>query len=108
MDAASPTYQGRVWHNKDTAVGLAQIVELRDGVGLHFVAISTQGTSAAFCLQMPDSLDAQFPPEGFEAYFEVPKTDAGSYLLSVCDGARTKTITVNLPALHVPGDLWKE
>ena len=104
--AASPRFSPQVsWRVGSTSIGLADVVRLRDGVGMRFVVIEPND-EAHNCLAMPASTASEFPADGFDAYFEVPRTDAGAYEVDVtCGSGAPRTFTVDLTQLHIQQDI---
>jgi hypothetical protein len=103
---ASPRFAPQmIWRVGSTSVGLADVVRLRDGVGMRFVVIEPND-EARNCLAMPAGIASEFPVDGFDAYFEVPRTDAGIYEVQVtCGTGAPRTLTVDLAQLHIQQDL---
>ena len=109
IDAATPRdAPGITWHTKTADIGLAAVTRLRDGVGLRFVVIAP-ADQAQNCIAMPASIDQDFPADGFDAYFEVPRSTTGVFQAQIgCDPRSPETITIDLPSMHVDDTVWKE
>jgi hypothetical protein len=109
VDAASPRdFPGLARHTRGVDVALADVVRLRDGVGFRFVVIP-RSEEAQFCISMPESIDREFPPDGFDAYFELPRSTTGVYQATIgCNPRRSEPIAIDLASMHVDDSIWKE
>ena len=109
IDAASPRdVPGATWHTATADVGLADVVRLRDGVGLRFVVVAPSD-EADNCIAVPASTDREFSADGFDAYFVVPRSTTGVFDAVIgCDPRSPETITIDLASMHVDDSIWKE
>jgi hypothetical protein len=109
IDAATPRdVPGLSWHTQGVDVGLADVVRLRDGVGFRFVVIP-RSEAAQFCISMPESNDREFPVDGFDAYFELPRSTTGVYQATIgCNSRRIEPLRIDLQSMHVDDSIWKE
>jgi hypothetical protein len=104
-----------IWDVEGVRVSLLVVAELGDTVGLHFVALPPAGVPAA---GVGLTVDPSLRGEGFsnwESYVEVPRSDDGRFAVHVhliCGGcpreAGSNVFIVDLGALHVPENIWKE
>jgi hypothetical protein len=104
--AAEP---GTVWHLEGGSVGLARVVQLRDGVGLRLVMIPASGDQQGSRIEVAGALGSEYPGDGFDAFVEVPPSSDGRYQASF-DGSSGKpqSFTIDLRSMHVPSSVWKE
>jgi len=109
IDTATPRdVPGLSWHTHGVDVALAEVVRLRDGVGFRFVVIA-RSDEAQFCISMPESTDREFPPDGFDAYFELPRSASGVYQTTIgCNATRIEPLRIDLQSMHVDENIWKE
>ena len=111
IDAATPyDHPGLSWHMLGVDIGLSDVVRLRDGVGFRFVVIARDPSDEArFCISMPFSTDHEFPPDAFDAYFELPRSATGVYQANIgCNSRLVRPIEIDLQSMHVDDSIWKE
>jgi len=105
---------GAVWHLDHVTIGLAEVVPLKDSVGLHFVLIPTRGdttTNHTYRLETDGSIDEQRDVNGFDTYVQVPRTADGRYIFTVVDQDSLRppgTFVLDLAASYIPTSVWKE
>ena len=103
-----------VWHLDGVTIGLAEVVPLKDSVGLHFVLVPTRGDANdhTYRLRTEGGIDEQSDSNGFDTYMQVPRTTDGRYEVTVTDASDSalpqETFVLDLAELRVSGSWWKE
>jgi hypothetical protein len=108
IDRASPVYQPQAsWQLAGMSVGLARVVDLGDTVGMRFAVVPLRAANQGDTVRIDGQLQAVSTGDGFDTYIEVPKTTDGIYRMVPNSGA-PGSVTIDLGAMRVPEDVWKE